>query len=74
VLPGRTPDGRVRIEPRWQTPADDTTDCRLEPAIAAMLQRSFHTLPRYWPDELERTAEFLEADGYRVTTGLDAPA
>jgi hypothetical protein len=20
VLPGRTPDGRVRIEPRWQTP------------------------------------------------------
>jgi hypothetical protein len=50
------------------------TDCRLEPAIAAMLQRSFHTLPRYWPDELERTAEFLEADGYRVTTGLDAPA
>ncbi|HTF49081.1 MAG TPA: hypothetical protein VK735_16675 [Pseudonocardia sp.] len=49
------------------------TDCLLEPAIAAMLQRSFHTLPHYWPDELERTAEHLEADGYRVTTGLDAP-
>jgi hypothetical protein len=39
------------------------TGCLLEPAITAMLQLSFHTLPRYRPDALERIAE-LEADGY----------
>ena len=48
------------------------TGCPLEAPIAAMPQRSFHTLPRYWP--VERTAEHLETANYRVRIGLDAPA
>jgi hypothetical protein len=67
LLPERSGEGLLSVEPLWRTPPPAVPNGELEPGIAELLARSFRQVPNGDAPDLDKYAtNVLESRGYPV--------